>query len=447
VTDTLRSSLITEGNKTLPTFQPGVMLRRFDNEPLEFTNTLVRCLARDLGADMISLDLSDLNDLSRDFLGQVPKPPKGVDVSSTNDEVAATSSDNPDSGEKSTTEDDTSADSTAPDYPSLTSREETNPTMFFFMTRSKKNATDDAKARTELAMNSLLHGLRMKAKETADDEPEPSNTEPTKRPLIIYVPESNKIYPLNHERRFFTRWRDFIRAQSKLGQSIFLVISATTSSSSCECNSCTDYVGIGSIPAKLRIDARTSFTVPRKWDDGSSTAEPEASVQEKNVRKLKRTLQIQAPMSLHADFLNMSSVWEFPADGKCQKLIESHTLTDEQIHQVSRQLIGRSWDKEALDIKDMFVVLARLSDQLAQHRTEAETTEKEEKKEPEDEDWDAKIEAIRGDCNKYEEGLLDGVVNPSTSARSMSLDNTNVSQRNSLEDTTPSSSIRRQRRL
>jgi hypothetical protein len=421
VSDTLRSSLISDGNKALAAFQPGILLRRISGEPQEFTNSLVRCLARDLGAHMITLDLNNLNDLSQGFFGKTPRPLK------TEDLAGSGNSDNPDQGEaskSSTTEGgDNSADSTAPDYPRLSSDEEDNPMRYFFMTRCERKEQEEVKKRTEIAMNSLLHALRMKAEGAADSQPECPNKEPIKRPVVLFI-DADTIYPLSRERRFFTRWRDFIRAQSKLGQSIFMVISGETSSSSsvnCECNSCTDSVRLGTIPTKLRIDARTSFTVPRQWKEDPSTEKLEEEqkdvvARETNVRKLKKALQTQAPVRLHAAFLTKPAVWDFSAHKKCQKLIESRIFTNEEIQQITRQLIGRSWNKDTLEMEDIFVVLARLSDQLAEHRTsKAGADEKnEEKKDPEEEDWDAKISSIRSDCNQYEEGLIDGVVNPST---------------------------------
>jgi hypothetical protein len=166
VCDTLRASYITEGNKSLPAFQPGIMLRRLDDEPQDSTNSIVHCLARDLGAHMITLKLDELDDLSRDFLGQNPKA--ALNGAASADEIAApTGSNDLDQGDASKecpTEGCRTADSTPPDHPSLDSNEERHPTMFLFVTRSARKAEEDSKKWNQTAMNSLLHALQTKAK-------------------------------------------------------------------------------------------------------------------------------------------------------------------------------------------------------------------------------------------------------------------------------------------
>jgi hypothetical protein len=78
--------------------------------------------------------------------------------------------------------------------------------------------------------------------------------------------------------------------------------------------------------------------------------------------------KIQLPKHLHNAFLIKLAVWDFPVDGKCSKFMQSRPLTDEEILQATRQIIGRSWQKETLDPEDVFVVSARLYNQAALHR-------------------------------------------------------------------------------
>jgi hypothetical protein len=216
--------------------------------------------------------------------------------------------------------------------------------------------------------------------------------------------------------------RDFIKAQRKLGQRIAMILSVDHSSTPkrCQCDSCIqDFTySWDKINTKLHIGPAAKFKVPWQSEESLKTEEQgdereKSRIKDSNVRNLKMSLRSEFPRNMQVICLEKDAVWDFPADGKALEFMSSRHLSDDEVQKATRQILGRSWQKETVDTEDIIVVLARIFDQRVTHR-DGENEDTEAKKD-EKSAWELRKDAIHDDCNKFEQKLLSGVVDPGIS--------------------------------
>jgi hypothetical protein len=418
--DASTASFVKDGNGSKPAFQPCILLRRSQEEARGFADSIVHCLARDLGAHLVTLDLHAIDELCWDFLVQNEKRVRANAVDASAEDLAApTDPDKLDRGGASndnpTERDESAGDSAPPDLPSilptrtefdaldeLDAEERAHLAMFYFGTRSQRKASEESQKRNRTAIASLLHALQMKVEGAEIPVSNASSKAHTTSPIILYLPDADAIWRLNKGERFFTRLRDYIETQRKHGQNLLLVPSGKF-----------DW---RRLLRKLQINATATFQVPWQSDENPETAAPSQDegkkdpIRDANIWGLKMALRGQLPRHLFGAFLTRSAVWEFPTNVEGLELLQSRPLTEEEVQEATRQIIGRSWQKEAVDVADIFVVLARLSHQWKKH---SEPAVAKTSKPDEDEAWKTKIDSLREDCNEFEQVILTGVVDPS----------------------------------
>jgi hypothetical protein len=418
--DASAASFVKNGNVSKPTFPPCIVLRRSDEAARSFTDSIVHCLAKELGAHLVTLDLKTIDELCWDFLLQNEERVRGNALDAPEEDLAApTDLDELNRGGASndspTERDESAENSTLPDLPSsLPTRTDLDAlceldtegrghlAMFYFGTRSQRKASEESQKRNRTAIASLLHGLRLKVEGPESLVLESSSKAYTTSPILLYLPDADAIWRLNPGQRFFTRLRDFIAIQRKHGQNILMVPSGEF-----------DW---DRLLRKLKVNATATFQVPWQSDENPEIAAPsqdedkKAEIRDANIWGLKMALYTQLPRPSVGAFLTRSAVWEFPANTEGLNLLQTRPLGEQEVQEATRQIVGRSWQKEALDVEDIIAVLTRLSHQWKKRDEPAVTKTSE----PDEETvWKTKMDSILEGCNKHEEVIFAGVVDPS----------------------------------
>jgi hypothetical protein len=424
-----------DGNGSMQSLQPGIVLRRLQNDAQNFTDSIVYCLAEQIGAHVITLDVDDMDDLCWEFLEQgktgalehasgasAEAAPAPAPANVEGHDQGKASEDSP------TQEDSSNTDSESPDLPdpsatckefeALDAGDRSHPTMFYFGTQSERKSPPERLQRTRAAWSALIHGLQLKVEDVRNHVSKVSIKDQTDSLILLYVPDSDAFTNLSVGRRFFTRMRDFIKAQRVRGQRIAMVLSVNHSSTpkNCQCDSCIEAFSysLDRVNRKLQIDAVTKFKVPWQSEEGLKTREQggerESWMKESNMRKIKISLRSELPKNLKAVCLERTAVWDFPVAGKALDFMTSRLLSNEEVQKATRQIIGRCWHKGIVDTEDIFAVLARVFDQLSKHRDDE--NEDTEPQVDEKSAWETKRDTIHDDCNDFEQRLLSGVVDP-----------------------------------
>ena len=451
--DALTAASAMDCNVSKTVFQPIIVLQRPQLDVRGFTDSAVHRLALNLDANLITLKLDAMDELSWDFVEQteIRADIPAVNTPAQSDAACSTSDENHSGGTSdagSTRSENSFEDPSSPrvlsdsailtEFEALSMQDREHLSMFYFGTRSQRRATKQEQLRNNIAMDSLLHALHTRVNSTGDSV-ETSND--VKRSTLLYVPDVKEFYELSYTgRRFFTRLRDYIEDQRKQGRTILLVLSIDLSekaySTSCLCNDCpddSDYTW-GRVLSKLHINSATCFWVPWQTNDGSGTTTPspddpkQAFILKENVRKLRIAIRSQFSRPSHGAFLTNSSIWDPLTDLQSIDPLQSRALKGQEIKRVTRQLIGRCWLKKSLDSEDLSAVLARLTDQCETNckpevtgsqvdgsedtKSQVDTTSEVDQEKDKDKAWKRKMDSIREDCNEYEQDVLAGVVNP-----------------------------------
>jgi hypothetical protein len=454
--DALTAASAIDCNVSKTVFQPIIVLQRPQVDVRGFTDSAVHRLALNLRADMITLKLDAMDELCWDFVEQSERRAivPVVETSAQDDAACSTSDENNSDGTSdagSTKSENSFEDPISPDVPSdstiltefeaLSMQEREHLSMFYFGTRSQRKATKEERLRNNVAMDSLLHALDTRVDVTGNSGESPDCQIDVAPPTLLYVPDVKEFYELSYTgRRFFTRLRDYIKEQRKRGQTLLLVLSIDlserVSSEGCICDDCpddSDYTW-GRVLSKLQINSATCFWVPWQTNDDSETTTPsrdntnQASMLRENVQKLKTAVRSQFTRPSHGAFLSKSPIWNSLAGLESIGSLQSRALKEREIKRVTRQLIGRFWLKKSIDSEDLSAVLARLTDQCETDckpevtgsqvdgsedtNSQAEKTSETDEEKDKNEAWKTKMDSIREDCNKYEQKVLAGVVNP-----------------------------------
>ena len=386
--DALTAASAMDCNVSKTAFQPIIVLQRPQLDVRGFTDSAVHRLALNLDANLITLKLDAMDELSWDFVEQteIRADIPAVDTPAQSDAAYSTSDENNSGGTSdagSTRSENSFENTSSPrvlsdsailtEFEALSMQDREHLSMFYFGTRSQRRATKQERLRNNTAMDSLLHALHTRVDPTEDSV---ETSKDVKRSNLLYVPDVKEFYELSYTgRRFFTRLRDYIEDQRKQGRTILLVLSIDLSekaySTSCLCNDCpddSDYTW-GRVLSKLHINSATCFWVPWQTIDGSGTTTPssddpkQALILKENVRKLRTAIRAQFLKPSHGAFLTKSPIWDSLTGLESINALQSRALNDQGIKRATRQLIGRCWLKKSLDLQDLSVVLARLTDQ------------------------------------------------------------------------------------
>lgn len=172
--DALTAASAMDCNVSKTVFQPIIVLQRPQLDVRGFTDSAVHRLALNLDANLITLKLDAMDELSWDFVEQteIRADIPAVDDPAQSDAACLTSDENNSGGtsDAGSTRSENSFEGTSSprvlsdsatlaEFEALSMQDREHLSMFYFGTRSQRRATKQERLRNNIAMDSLLHAL------------------------------------------------------------------------------------------------------------------------------------------------------------------------------------------------------------------------------------------------------------------------------------------------
>ncbi|KAI9658383.1 MAG: hypothetical protein M1821_002516 [Bathelium mastoideum] len=468
--DTVAAAFVARGGQKALSFQPCLLVRTSNSEKEKFESSafvgdIVSCVARELGADVISADLDDIFDISQEFFDQR----RQADHDSGPDNEAGSDSEN---GRISLSDLGGRADSPnglkkdihdSPAKETIAKQACEQPqgysqidiANFCFATLSKKKASEESLTRTRQAISTILHTPELKRlgdvsrpldlKEHTSDQ--------AGWALILHLRRGTDFLRLNCGVRYFTRFCNHIKACRALGQRIIMIISTSydVSSRDSDLGSVfyprrTSHINMNmrKLARKLNIDAASTVTLlsqrPQNWDQLAKMTIYHR-YRNANKRRIKKALRHHFMGNADVELLRYSTAWE-ETPGDNASLLEEALFSEDDVLKATRQIVGKSSKGSVLQLQDIFSVLGRIrtrnSEQFTKDsggyddgKSEEEDQNAVDDKNPDDDQnenthdkteagssgekqspYAAKIQKVREECNEYERDLLSCVVDP-----------------------------------
>ena len=433
---------------------PGLLLRGSKTGSFDVLASIVRHVAGDLKATLVTLDSFILEDLAwqidHDLAEEAAKAPPPVPVAVVKPNVwlsltapppppppAPVSDSGYDSDEKkSEADEETQAGGTNDnDQDTADSREiedeeengnQSALSRYFFGTDSK---SEEAQACLDEAVSTLMEAVKRKASsgamststETENDNPKPAR-------ILLHLRGLN--YTMEDGTTTSDRLAKFLKAINKWQDVSCRVATILdlgtdrspfnlTSAGACTCSSCVATrpkvtAKEEEVRKELGIDAATVFDFdadffrkhrPYYQEKGSPLK------QDVNTRLIRQNLRKTLPKRVKAEFADPAYAWDFVYEDDKYPFMGEHLLTEDKLKQLATQLKGRALEKDFLDLDDLKAVLARVSE-----KKDIKKESKDEKKSDKDKsaEFKKRLDKIRDECDTYETGLIDCVVDPGT---------------------------------
>ena len=411
--DTTADTLVCDGEGKLISSQSSILLSSGPQSNDEFFELIVAHLARDLNADLISLDLGDLEDMGQEFDRQrvEQKLAKAKEEKDRQDENDGKNK----QGEK-VDKDEESQDEVEeePDR-----KEAFSFAKFYFDHPRKGDMSETASERYRAATSAILASPRkdseLHGKEGTEDNPSGIAT----MPVFLFVQNANQIMEQSRGYRYLSRLREVIEERREAGEKILLFVSITTGQppfkkTACrpECEICdTDGPTSEETDLKEKLSVKSEHTFVFDKDNFRSLlGKDESKERHKSViQTLRRALRAKLlgrNVFFSPDLLAPYPDEDFADSQEIRDILKDAKLTEADARRIANQVSGRVVNKTTLEVEDIVTVMKRVL-------RKGDMKDDDEKKDGSSKAFEDRVEKIREDCNTFEEGLLASLVNPS----------------------------------
>lgn len=402
----------------LPKKAPSILLQTVEDPAfpgaVDYFDRLAERLARDLGASLISVNLEDLEDLSREFNLQDERREEELrerlskarnNVRGSDGRVEKTKA----NGEAEHTE------TRITSHESLCPREHLHRqclysfALFYFGVRSRQKGTEEGLQRNKAAIYALLKSVQIKNRQqNPPGEGSAHNNAPTNiETVLLHFSNTKELSEDSPSWRFLRRFTHRIQELRRSGQKMLILASRDTSDR------------FYKLRKELFVDEFRTFNVsPSNISAHSAFYEGNEAKFAKaiNVRRLKRMLRDTVPHIFNSSLLAKDASAETEEWWQNVVFPGNKVWTESDLKQAVMQIVGQKWGKTMLDLHDIVAVTTRM------HRKKVSSGEDKDhenvgQSRSEDDPWkgltlEKRLDKIRGDCNSYERRLFHCVVDP-----------------------------------
>jgi hypothetical protein len=377
--DVTKAALYTDHiSKRYHSTQTSILLQVPLCTDIDFVESVLDQLARELQANLISLDLQDLTDLVVDFKCQ------DRDNREENDDYD---------------DDDDDDDDDADEYRCEEMR---------VLNFSKHYLTEGyfKKCNEELNFDAISAIILAPAGQPKDRPPPSQSTswvvrqDRAKRssPTFLHIRNAKEIMALGGEHCILRNFRAYVKRRRKMLESVILFVSVFSDTFTSDEKKTTMTM------FQVRLSAVIEMTPPRFDSFTTDNADNAPCPRERNVRVLKRALRYNFRYEFSANLLNPYASWDPATLGPISSVLEAPSCNEVMIDQMVTRIIGRTSDKLALELEDICSVIGDL----------VEDMHLEEKKEPSVEDKSpTKVDMasnMKGRLKKLEKEFLSCVI-------------------------------------
>jgi hypothetical protein len=326
--------------------QPSILIKAPLDAKIDFLESILKQLARDVGANLISVDLEDLADLAANFSRQ--------------DELQT-------------------------ETPSLYSLVET-----YFGIPCEDHAEYHDQERNEEAVSAILSAPELKSKtRQLSSRIAGQNPPESYPPTFLHIRDAKQIMGLEMGKKIMKTFRARVQGHREIGKSVVPFASVLQSLASEKEDSTTR-----ELSRKILVDPSVIIDlVPSKCTALFGTDEAHRTG-EINVRKLKRALGCKLRDGFSAGLLDPHTPWDRSKVDPISTHLGTSIWPDNTVERVARRIIGRLRSKSALELDD-------ICEAIAMHISYAKG------KSPNLTD---NLATVKKSCNQFEKALLDCVV-------------------------------------
>ncbi|KAI8721656.1 AAA domain-containing protein [Fusarium sp. LHS14.1] len=366
--------------------------------PIDFLDELVKAVAKDIGASLITFDLEDLEDLGLEFSIQTPTDSLGDKTDKSKDRKK----------EKGWN-------------PSLAKH------WFAASSQTDTDAKREAKERAQRSFSTILDAIPSNQPDAAPEDGDATETirheQPdSTRPVLVHVSEIPRMLAMGKGHRFLARLCDCIDKRRENGQAIAVVLTVPEPNvTGCSCLQCSD----GRRMDWRMIDNDTCATRFADYAINPININPKDFdhtdyVASANLRRLKRVLRQRLRHIFDPEILHPHADWKQLVCKEPGQCFGRKAWDMDNLYPVFLQINGLSFGKEKLEADDILLILSKAGfhkHELPAEKNDQESTkvvvEEVEKNEPAKKmSWMDKMKALRQKCNSAEQNLVDCVINP-----------------------------------
>jgi hypothetical protein len=115
---------------------------------------------------------------------------------------------------------------------------------------------------------------------------------------------------------------------------------------------------------QVRLSAVIEMTPPGLDSFRAENADKAPSTRERNIRVLKRALRYHLRYAFSADMLNPYASWDRATLGPISSVLEASSWNEVIMDQMVTRIIGKTWDKLALELEDICSVIGDLAEDI-----------------------------------------------------------------------------------
>lgn len=362
--------------------QPSILLQTPVAEAIYSLESVIEHVARELGADLISVDREDLADVALEFSRQGEEKQTG-----------------------------------APSLDDLTQ---------VYFSFSKKKDKDADLERNRKAVSAILDAPRLKTKtRQSSNKSSGQESSASSPPVLLHIRNARKIGSLKNGTKILKTFRARVQDCREKNESVILFATIFSDKPA------SDYAGweMEKFRRKLSVDQASIIEITPPGNEVILARNHAHYTQEVNLRRLKRILRQKLRSNFCSDLLAPRPSWDPSKLKPVSAILGESEWSEFTLKRAARQIIGRAWGKSELELDDICEVIVRV-DQNAETISRWKKA-KEAKPSPAEEkpsDFKEKLEELERRCDSYESELLSCVVNPGNSDSHKTIEKTSLTR-------------------
>jgi hypothetical protein len=374
--DMAKSAIFSENiSPTYHSQQPGILLDLPLYSEVDFLESILEQLAREVGANLISADLEDLADVAAEFFGQVNEAQNS-------------------NGDKGLHTNAQSSYGLVEAYFGICCEDYTG---------CEHGADCDHGARcehrnqNEEAVSAIIDAPKGKSKSNQSFSRLSSPKRPESLPpTFFHIRDAKRIMALGKGTTILKGFQDGIRNRRQMNESVVLFASVFSDNLVSEEQD--------DITMKLRqtihVDAEDVIHIAPTVREPLFRTGEAYRTREINVRRLKRALSSKFRHGFSADLLAPRTRWDQPKIETISTVLENSSWPEHTVERIARQIIGRTLGKPALELDDVCAAIQRDHHNLERKPQHPAN----------------KIRRLNKSFNEFEEDLFSCVLHPGNSS-------------------------------
>ncbi|KAF3938746.1 Spastin [Dactylella cylindrospora] len=349
--------------------QPSILLQ-VESPAIEYAQALVECLAKDLKADLVSLNLHDLEDLGFAFHPQNSEfetaEAKRNGVAGKEGTSFQTATEHPEAAGNASGSPIPNIDNIFNSFFDALKRaspgeqqdtvdydEDFCMAKFYFGTPKSSNGPhgEQRQKRNRRALNTIFNAAASKAERVANCTPGKSIVH-SQTPLIVFVHDTIRILKLKKGHRVLARLRNAIAEHRQAGIPVFGIFLCTTR----DPDSCGDRAW-RSLGLK-KTGGAECFKLPIPPIGPEELRRREAILNsDANVRELNRGLKRRFSHLLGEEVVGAEAGWGWKGLHRVDSFLGCREMGKSELNSIVKSIGARAWEKSKIELKDIISVL------------------------------------------------------------------------------------------